>query len=250
MPSTANTVRPIALLNAFVIAVGILAIPMTRLEARPAGDLGHVDGVARADLSPRQEALMGELEAWLTDTTQLSERVPDAIRERAESFALLRDYPGAEARTALLADIPFGTEIEKAARKHGLDPLLVASVVEVESHFKARAGSHKGAVGLMQLLPSTAGLPVVQLYNPVVNLDAGAGYLAEMIERFDGDLELALAAYNAGPTNVRRHEGVPPFPETQGYVVKVLGRYVDHYREIWQAGDQTAMLAELAAHSA
>lgn len=109
-----------------------------------------------------------------------------------------------------------------AATRHGLDPELVLAVVRVESCFDPRARSTAGALGLMQLMPATAReLGVNDPFDPVANLDGGSRYLARMLARHGGDVTLALAAYNAGPGNVARHGGVPPFPETRSYIERV-----------------------------
>ncbi|MCP4572060.1 MAG: transglycosylase SLT domain-containing protein [bacterium] len=120
-----------------------------------------------------------------------------------------------------------GTDMSDAARRHGLAPELVLAVVMEESGGEADAVSPKGAQGLMQLMPATAReMGVDRSDDPGQNLAGGSRYLAEMLERYDDDLELALAAYNAGPGNVDRAGGdIPPFPETQRYVARVLDRY-------------------------
>jgi soluble lytic murein transglycosylase-like protein len=112
------------------------------------------------------------------------------------------------------------------ARRHGLDPALVLAVASVESGFRPKAVSPKGAQGLMQLMPATAtSLGVADAFDPETNLEGGSRYLAELIALYDGDLTKALAAYNAGPGAVKRHGGVPPYQETRAYVKKVMERY-------------------------
>ena len=118
--------------------------------------------------------------------------------------------------------------IRQAARRHGVSADLIRAVVAVESGFDPRAVSPKGARGLMQLMPATAAeLNVDNVYDPAQNLDAGTQHLRGLLDHFDGDVRLALAAYNAGSGAVRRHGGVPPYPETREYVHKVLQRLGD-----------------------
>jgi len=116
--------------------------------------------------------------------------------------------------------------IEAHARRQRLDPELVRAVIQVESGFRPWAQSHKGAMGLMQLMPETArALSVTDPWDPNENLRGGTVYLRHLLDRFGGRLELALAGYNAGPENVQRYGGIPPFEETRDYVEKVLRVY-------------------------
>ena len=118
--------------------------------------------------------------------------------------------------------VPFGDLIRSAAQKTGLDEKLIAHVIAAESNFNAKAVSRKRAQGLMQLRPQTAArLSVANVFDPAQNIEAGARYLKELMDRYHGDITLALAAYNAGPELVDRYRGVPPFPETQSYVRKI-----------------------------
>jgi hypothetical protein len=111
----------------------------------------------------------------------------------------------------------------RIARRHRMDEALVRAVIEVESRYDAFAVSPRGAMGLMQLMPKTAQrFSVRNAFDPIENIDGGVRYLGELLERYDGHLHLALAAYNAGEEAVDRFGGIPPYRETQHYVGKVL----------------------------
>lgn len=135
--------------------------------------------------------------------------------------------PSANTRNSSLYD----TYIWDIGNRYNIDPYLIKAVIRTESAFNARAVSSKGARGLMQLMPATAReLRVRNSFDPKQNIDGGTRYLKQMLRTFNGDLLLALAAYNAGPGRVIRARGVPRIPETIKYVVKVL-KYYKSYRQ-------------------
>lgn len=116
--------------------------------------------------------------------------------------------------------------VHDTATRHRVDPALVQAVIQAESAWQPAAISRKGALGLMQLTPGTAGeLGVSNAFDPAQNVDGGVKYLRMLLERYRGDLDLALAAYNAGPGAVDRAGGVPNYPETRAYVQKVTNTY-------------------------
>jgi soluble lytic murein transglycosylase-like protein len=128
-------------------------------------------------------------------------------------------------------DVPYANFISESARAHGVAPELVASVIAVESNFNPNAVSWRSARGLMQLMPQTAArFGVTQVFDPQQNIEAGTKYLKELLLRYNGDLALTLAAYNAGPDRVEQYRTVPPYRETRDYVRRVTEKFRTTYR--------------------
>ena len=118
--------------------------------------------------------------------------------------------------------------ISQIADKHGIDEDLIKAVIKQESGFNTRAKSKAGAMGLMQLMPATAAsLGVKDPFNPVQNVEGGTKYLKSMLDKYNGNIILALAAYNAGPGAVDKYDGVPPYKETQNYIRNILANYLE-----------------------
>jgi soluble lytic murein transglycosylase-like protein len=128
-----------------------------------------------------------------------------------------------EPADAAMASMPYAEIIERVSKEQGVNAKIVHALIRVESAYRDRARSRKGAMGLMQLMPETARLyAVADPYDPVSNIEAGVKHLGALMQRLPS-LELALAAYNAGEATVQRYRGIPPYPETRDYVARIMG---------------------------
>ncbi|MBP3924092.1 lytic transglycosylase domain-containing protein [bacterium] len=157
------------------------------------------------------------------NTTSSSQMLNNALNEAA---AIINSSAAASANAkapkAQVLDI-----VSKVSKKHGVDEKLVNALIKQESGFNSKAKSKAGAMGLMQLMPATAkSLGVTDPYNPMQNVEGGVKYLKSMLNRYNGNVILALAAYNAGPNAVDKYSGVPPYAETQNYVKSILANYL------------------------
>lgn len=170
------------------------------------------------------------LALWAALPAQTAAQVRIVVNEEGRKV-IYNEAPAQRARrfSDRLVDIPdsgIQIAIDRHSTDQSLDPKLVRAMIQVESGYNHRARSHKGAMGLMQLMPGTASrYQVGDPYDPDENVRGGTRYLRHLIDRFPGQLELAVAAYNAGPGAVERYNGIPPYRETRDYVRRVLALY-------------------------
>ena len=160
------------------------------------------------------------------DKSLIDKILPDEVphpEPKADEQAQKETPAPALVDPSVLAATPYGEIIAAMSEAHGVDPLLVRALIQVESNYRPRARSHKGAMGLMQLMPATAREHKVRNpYDPKANISAGVKHLKGLIDRFDGALDMALAAYNAGEGAVKKFGGIPPYRETRNYVSRIL----------------------------
>jgi soluble lytic murein transglycosylase-like protein len=170
---------------------------------------------------PVPPANAASMRAARSAAAEVSEYIGRESNQSANAKIVAANFRGPVAASA---DID--TAIEEAAARHNVDPNLVRAVVKVESNFNPNAVSRKGAMGLMQLMPSTARqLKVTNPFDPEQNVDAGVRHLKQLLESYGGDIKLTLAAYNAGAGAVARSSGVPRYTETQNYVRRITNLY-------------------------
>jgi hypothetical protein len=158
------------------------------------------------------------------DKTLIDKIVPDEVPypEPALPKAAAQEPAQLQPLRLLEAATPYSEIISAMSQAHGVDPILVSALIQVESGYRPRARSPRGAMGLMQLMPSTARLYKVRNpFDPKANIEAGIKHLKSLIERFD-DMEHVLAAYNAGEGAVKKFNGIPPYRETRNYVSRIL----------------------------
>jgi len=247
------------------LALGGLGVPMKMLHGSDgkasAGNASAAAGQV-ADQNLSQE-IVPDLQAAQSIAKQVAggvEAVGQGVQQAAQGVVEVAKAPlstvaEAPQKVGALTDnvkehffqtqVPFGSIIYQEAKKNNLPPELVAAVVHTESKFKPTARSGAGAVGLMQLVPRTGRwMGAKDLTNPSQNIQAGTKYLKYLSDRFNGDTQKAIAAYNAGEGNVRRFGGVPPFRETRNYVSRVRSFQRDIGDRLEAHAADTAVVAD------
>lgn len=199
---------PIAIFGAIIFAAATASTASADYAVLRSGLRLHITGYERSGELVRLSMDGGTVEVQAADLLSI---------EPEDQFAAQPAPPPATG--------PFGNLIRAAALKHGVDEKIITYLIEVESNFNPRAVSRKQAQGLLQLIPETAArYSVTNIFDPEQNIEAGTHYLKDLLERYRGNLPLALAAYNAGPDMVTRYGGIPPFPETQRYVRQITAK--------------------------
>lgn len=170
-----------------------------------------------------------ELETMIEQKTKAAE----SVTQPAQSFSdVLKVVPPTDFKYQVqepmsASKVEIQRLVTQSCEKHNVDPRLVMALIQQESGFNQNAISKTGAQGLMQLMPATAkSMGITNAFNPSQNIEGGVKYLKGLLDRFNGNKILALAAYNAGPNAVNKYNGVPPFKETQNYVRNILKNYL------------------------
>lgn len=209
----------VAACTVLLTAAHTMRKPVALVATSPLPELIQLNPPVAPALLPEPTAAASHAGTFRDDALQA---MPDtgSVPDQSPTAAMM----SSAADSALPQEtIPFQGIILQVAGRYEVDPHLVRAIIFAESGFNPRAKSKKGARGLMQLMPSTAkALGVRNIYDPKENIDGGVRYFRLLLDRFDGDVQLALAAYNAGSRHVRNYEGIPPFKATRHYIKKVL----------------------------
>lgn len=218
----------ISLHNLILVAlfVGALGIPASiHSQQTYTVDASHYNSIPLVIAAPIPEKNLPE---------------PEVVVARTNVQPAQIQVPPAAATQKKSPDAPFDHFINQAATTHQVDPALIKAIIMAESRYNPKAVSKRGARGLMQLMPVTAkSLGVEDSFDPEANINGGVMYFKRLLDRFDGNVEFALAAYNAGSRNVRKYGGVPPFIQTRTYIHKVF-KYHQQYKQEVEDDDKVA----------
>lgn len=217
--------------------------PLSATKAAPAPQAAATAQTAAAPAAaPQTYGDLAKEDDWMVSVGRANKTYFDevekiiaqnTVKNQQQRAAVYGDLKQSASQGGRAGRNDYDAIIENAASKYGIPKGLIKAVMHTESSFNQYARSPVGAQGLMQLMPATARrFNVENSYDPEQNIDAGAKYLSWLIKRFNGDVRLALAGYNAGEGNVDKYKGIPPFKETQNYVKKVLERYNTLYKYI------------------
>lgn len=214
--------RPLATLSILLITCALVCIPARAQLSSYVDDQGNLvftNPNPTPERPAAKESSAGT--APITPAAQATQTPQVSKNDQVQLTSALTTNPAKPAPAEL------DTLVQQTAEKHHVDPNLVRAVISTESNWNTAALSRKGAQGLMQLVPETAHtLGVGNAFDPAQNIDGGTRYLGMLLERYNGDLNKALAAYNAGPAVVDRFGGVPNYRETRDYVQKVTSTYL------------------------
>ena len=213
-------------------------MPMSPTTAVPAAIASPIPAA-----TPTRRLVQGQVYSYIKDgvrhyTSKPPKGVAGASAMRTIRYSFMETcfacglQPGVNFKTLRLNPNAYDADIRAAAQRHGVEEAIVRAIIHAESSFNPNAVSHAGAQGLMQLMPATARrFGVTNSFDPTQNIGGGVQYLAWLLKRYNGDLTLAAAGYNAGEGAVDRHKGVPPYSETRRYVERVR-LLADRYRSI------------------
>ncbi|KXH90866.1 lytic transglycosylase domain-containing protein [Bacillus cereus] len=187
----------------------------SKLEEK--GETKKVDEASK----PEEKGETKEADEVQVAQKEFERRFPETKNEAADTWGLTKKYNIQKIRSS--NEGKYEDIIDRVSRTYGIPKTLIQKMIEVESNFNPKTVSHAGAMGLMQLMPANVKeMGVKNPFSPAESIEGGVKELSGYLKKNNGDLVLALASYNAGPGNVRKYGGVPPFKETQGYIKKIL----------------------------
>jgi len=200
--------------------LGIASMIFKKVTGDEMSEFDKIYSVIQKERELKNEAKAKPAEAKNVSESKL---VTEKVKVNTDNMSLKTVSPSADSLKRLEN---FDNYIDEASKKYGIDKNIIKSVILTESAANPKAKSKANAKGLMQLIDSTAlDMGVKNSYDPKQNILGGTKYLAKMLRQYDGDLKLSLAAYNAGPQNVEKHNGVPPYDETKNYIARVIGYF-------------------------